>query len=155
MLTNLEEIPVTPLQFGRYIKRKYMDTFITVISWIAGFYALFILALTIAFSAGGVANTGNSELGIISIVSTLLFLYLMYVAVSSLFSTDDVKVPPQIKSEKTISTVKIEKEKRVMQVQNTQNENIVLWIFYIFMFLPVPLIVLLFYKKVRAKEQSK
>ena len=51
-----------------------MDTFITVISWIAGFYAIFILSLTIGFSAGGAAQTGNSSLGILSMVSTLLFL---------------------------------------------------------------------------------
>ena len=131
-----------------------MDTFITVISWLAGFYALFILALTIGFSAGGAANTGNSELGIVSTVSTLLFLYLIYIGVSSLFSTDDVKVPTQIKSEKTISAVKIEKEQTVMQVQNTQNDNIVLWMFYIFIFLPMPLILFLFYKKVRGKKET-
>ena len=129
-----------------------MDTFITIISWIAGFYALFILALTIGFSAGGHANTGNSELGVISIVSTLLFLFLIYLGVSSLFSTDDVKVPNQIKSEKVEkieSIVKEEKEQAGFKVQNSQDDNVILWILYIFMFLPVPLIVVVFYKKLK------
>ncbi len=159
-----------------------VDTFITVISWIAGFYAIFILVLTIVFSAGGAAQTANSELGIVSMVSTLLFLYLIYIGFSSIFSTNDIEIPSQIKSEKNVSTehievdnivptIKMEKEKTVIKgephspkskimeedcqkifVQNSQNDNITLWILYIFMFLPVPLIVLLFYKKVTRKE---
>ena len=135
-----------------------MDTFITVISWIAGFYAIFILLLAIGFSLAGAAQTGNSELGIVSMVSTLLFLYLIYIGFSSIFSTDDIEIPSQIKSEKNVSTehievdnmvptIKIEKEQTVIKVQNSQNDNIILWILYIFMFLPVPLIVLLFIKK--------
>ena len=140
-----------------------MDTFITVISWIAGFYAIFILVLTIGFSAGGAAQTANSELGIVSMVSTLLFLYLIYIGFSSIFSTNDIEIPSQIKSEKNVSTehievdnivptIKMEKEQIVIKVQNSQNDNITLWIIYIFMFLPVPFIVLLFYKKVTRKE---
>lgn len=125
-----------------------MDTFITVISWLAGFYALFILALAIGFSAAGHANTGNSELGIVSIGSTLLFLFLIYLGASSLFSTDDVKVPNQIKSERNVSVEHVQNSTTV-EVQNSQNDNIILWIFYIFMFLPVPLIVVVFYKKLK------
>ena len=77
-----------------------MDIFITVISWIAGFYAILILGLAIGFSAGGYANTSNPELGLVSLISTFLFLYVIYLGASSLFSTDDVKTPTQINSEK-------------------------------------------------------
>ena len=70
-----------------------MDTFITVIGWIAGLSFAFMLLLSIGFSAGGAANTGNSELGIVSIASSLLLIYLIWAGVSSLFSSDDVKSP--------------------------------------------------------------
>ena len=103
-----------------------MDTFITVISWIAGFYAAFILLLSIGFSAGGHANTGNAGLGMISIVSTLLFLFLIYLGGSSLFSTDDANVSTQVKSEKVEKIepiVKEEKEQAVFKIQNSQDDN--------------------------------
>lgn len=137
-----------------------MDTFITVIFWVAGFYAAFILLLSMAFSAGGHAQTGDSGLSIMSLVSTFLFLFLIYLGVSSLFSTDDVKVPSQIKSEKSISiehreannVIETEKTQTIVNVQNTQSDNIILWILYIFMFFPVPFIVYLFYKKVKGKK---
>jgi len=137
-----------------------MDTFITVIFWVAGFYAAFILLLAMVFSAGGHAQTGDSGLGIMSLVSTFLFLFLIYLGASSLFSTDDAKVSSKIQSEKSISiehteannVIETEKIEKAQTVVNTQNDNIILWILYIFMFFPVPFIVYLFYKKVKGKK---
>jgi len=66
-----------------------MDILITVVSWIIGLYVAFILLLSIGFSAGGAANTGNTDLGIISLVSSLLLLYLIWTGISSLLPSDE------------------------------------------------------------------
>ena len=66
-----------------------MDILITIIAWVIGLYVAFILLLSIGFSAGGAANTGNSELSIISIVSSLLLIYLVWLGISSLFTSED------------------------------------------------------------------
>ena len=70
-----------------------MDIFITVVSWIIGLYVAFILLLAIGFAAGGAANTGSSELSIISIASSLLLIYLIWMGVSSLFFSDEADAP--------------------------------------------------------------
>ena len=80
-----------------------MDTFITIISWIAGFYLAFILLLAIGFSAGGAAQTKKTGLGITSMLSTLFFLYLVYIGFSAIFGSDDKDDTNQIKSEKSVS----------------------------------------------------
>lgn len=70
-----------------------MDIFITVVSWIIGLYVAFILLLAIGFAAGGASNTGSSELSIISIASSLLLIYLIWMGVSSLFFSDEADAP--------------------------------------------------------------
>jgi len=78
-----------------------MDTFFTVITWIVGIYAGFILLMAIGFSAGGAAQTGKSELGLASTFSTLLLFYLIWKGVSSLFFSDTVD------ESRTVRTVKV------------------------------------------------
>ena len=67
-----------------------MDTFITIISCIAGFFLSFVLLLSFLFSAAGAAQTNKLELKIISWISILLFIWLAWSGVSSLSVSDDV-----------------------------------------------------------------
>jgi len=69
-----------------------MDMVFTVIGWIIGLYAAFMLILAIGFSLGGAANTGNSDLSIMSIGSTLLLFYLIYKGFTFFFGSDDTDV---------------------------------------------------------------
>jgi len=64
-----------------------MDMFITVVLWVVGFFAFGILGLAFAFSAGGAAQTGKTELKVISSVSFLLIVFLIGMAVYSVFSS--------------------------------------------------------------------
>ena len=63
-----------------------MDTFITIISWIAGLGTGFVLLLSLVFAGAGAAQTNNSELHIVSWVSSILLLWLLWTGVSSLYS---------------------------------------------------------------------
>ena len=128
-----------------------MDTFITIIMWIAGFYAGFILLMAIGFGAGGASQ--NSELGLFSLASTFLFLYLIYAGVTSLFTSDDLSTTKQIKSEKSVSVAVSEKMDQVMEV-DVSEDNIILWFIYAFMFFPVPIIVYLFYRKLHPRKTT-
>jgi len=67
-----------------------MDMVITVIGWMIGLYAAFILMLAIGFSLGGATNTGKSELKIMSIASTFLLFYLIYQGFTFFFGSDDI-----------------------------------------------------------------
>ena len=69
-----------------------MDMVFTVIGWIIGLYIAFMLILAIGFSLGGAANTGNSDLSIMSIGSTLLLFYLIYKGFTFFFGSDDIDV---------------------------------------------------------------
>lgn len=62
-----------------------MDIFITIISWIGGIALFGILGLAFGFSAGGFAQTKNSDLGIISLASTVLIFWLLWMGASSLY----------------------------------------------------------------------
>ena len=66
-----------------------MDMVITVVGWIIGLYVAFMLILAIGFSAGGAANTKNSDLSIMSLASTFLLIYLIYKGFSFLFGPDE------------------------------------------------------------------
>ncbi len=66
-----------------------MDTFITIISWIAGFFLSFILLLSFLFSSAGAAQTNKLDLKIISWISILLFIWLVWSGVSSLSVSDE------------------------------------------------------------------
>ncbi len=85
-----------------------MDIFITVITWIVGLYAGFMLLMAIGFSAGGAAQTGNSELGILSTISSLLFIYLVWMGVSSVFFSNEVEIADLNSS---VKEVKVKKAK--------------------------------------------
>ena len=67
-----------------------MDTFITIISWIAGFFLSFVLLLSFVFSAAGAAQTNKLDLKIISWISVLLFIWLVWSGISSLSVSDEV-----------------------------------------------------------------
>ena len=67
-----------------------MDIILTVLGWMIGLYVAFMLLLAIGFSLGGAANTGNSDLSIISIGSTFLLFYLIYKGFTFFFGADDI-----------------------------------------------------------------
>ena len=67
-----------------------MDTFITIVSWIGGIGVSFILLMSFVFSSAGAAQTNNSELKITAWISILLFIWLAWSGVSSLFISDKV-----------------------------------------------------------------
>jgi len=67
-----------------------MDMVITVIGWMIGLYAAFILMLAIGFSLGGAANTGKPEQIFMSLASTFLLLYLIYKGFTSIFGSEDI-----------------------------------------------------------------
>ncbi len=87
-----------------------MDIFITVIAWIIGFYVAFILLLSIGFAAGGAANTGNPELSIISIASSMLLIYLIWTGISSLFISDEEDSPKMVSS---VGVAELKNEKQL------------------------------------------
>ncbi len=87
-----------------------MDIFITVIGWVIGLYVAFILLLSIGFSAGGAANTGNLDLGIISIVSSMLLMYLIWMGISSLFMSDEDDSPKMVSS---VGVTELKNEKQL------------------------------------------
>ena len=138
-----------------------MDTFITVILWLGGFYALFILALSIGFSAGGYAQTDNIELGIISAVSTFLFLFLIYLGISSITSyifpseeNTTQKVVTGDQAHKT--TVATEKKELGYKIKKSEESDIdfVVYFLYLLMLLPIPMIGFLFYRKFKKSTYS-
>ena len=75
-----------------------MDVLITVVSWMIGLYVAFILLLSIGFALGGAVNTGSSELSIISIVSSMFLIYLIWMGISSLFISDEEDSPNMVSS---------------------------------------------------------
>lgn len=70
-----------------------MDIFITIVLWIGGFFAFFILSLTLVFAGGGAAQTGKSELKMMSVFSFILMIFLVWTGISSLSSDVEQNVP--------------------------------------------------------------
>jgi protein-S-isoprenylcysteine O-methyltransferase Ste14 len=68
-----------------------MELALTIIAWLAGIFAFFILTMAIIFSE--TAHTTTTADKIISPVATFLILYLLYLGISSLFFSSSALIP--------------------------------------------------------------
>jgi len=93
-----------------------MDIILTVIGWVIGLYVAFMLILAIGFSLGGAANTGNSDLSIMSIASTFLLFYLIYKGFTFFFGSDDIDT---VKSNKTPVIRTVQYDTPVIDIPST------------------------------------
>ena len=114
-----------------------MDIFITVVAWIVGLYAGFALLMAIVFSGLGAAQTGNSELTIASMVSSMLLIYLVWMGVSSLIEDDVVSTSLITKmdtmSVNNLSTLQhtvTTSENRAVSKSNYDESDFALWSIY-------------------------
>ena len=94
-----------------------MDIILTGIGWVIGLYVAFMLLLAIGFSLGGAANTGNSDLSIMSIGSTFLLFYLIYKGFTFFFGADDINTVGK-QSPAIIKTVQYDTP--IIEVSNTK-----------------------------------
>ena len=62
-----------------------MDTFITIISWVGGFALFFFAALTWAFAEGAHAQTGEIGGRVLSVISGVTIIWLLWMGASSLY----------------------------------------------------------------------
>jgi len=114
-----------------------MDTFITVVAWIVGLYAGFALLMAIIFSGLGAAETGNSELTIASILSSMLLIYLIWMGLSSVIEDNVVSVVPitkmdamSINNPSALQDAVSTSEKRAVSKSNYDESDFALWSIY-------------------------
>jgi len=122
-----------------------VDILITIVLWIVGFYAFFILGMALLFAIGGAVQTGKSELKVISIFALILMVFLVWIGISS-FSSDVEKNTPVSKVdvssisshdkplEKPKVSSNVEEDTPILKDDFETYEEIILWVFYAIFF---------------------
>ena len=110
-----------------------MDIFITIVLWILGLYAGSILMLAIVFSSTAHTQTTNNELNIVSIVSSVLLVLLIWMGISSITGEgDDLSKEKQVTEMKTAPLSEV----NILQVKSNYTQlDYTLWSFYVLFFI--------------------